>query len=246
MIEFKCNLCDTLNTQSESFSREGNQCSSCNSNSRLRYAAYIVQCLLEESVGKIGLGLSENPSLAGYLKSRSVYINSFYHLPENDPLHFDLLNLKDKDIGTYDYMTSLDVFEHIPPPAKNAFIGAFNTLKPGGYLILSVPYTLGLETIEHFPNLYQFSLVRSFKEDQYILKNTTKAGEHEEFEDLIFHGGPGQTLEMRVFCEDHIQRLLTESGFTEVKFWSENFPEIGASFPEEWSRLISAKKPMLT
>lgn len=244
-MEYLCKLCNTLNISDAEFSREGSLCSNCNSNSRLRYAALIVEHLLKDKASeKIGLGLSENPYLASYLKSKTIYVNSYYHLDKDDELYFDILNPNEKQLAAYDYVTSLDVFEHTPPPAINAFIGAFNVLRPGGYLVFSVPYTFETETVEHFPNLYDFKIEKLEQRDQFVLKNTTRYGDKEEFKNLIFHGGPGQTLEMRVFCKNDLLNLLKDSGFTEIKIWEENYPEVGAAFPEKWSRLISARKPI--
>ena len=38
--------------------------------------------------------------------------------------------------------------------------------------------------------------------------NWTADGRIETFDDLVFHGGPGSTLEMRVFSEDALRGLL--------------------------------------
>jgi hypothetical protein len=47
-----------------------------------------------------------------------------------------------------DFLISIDVFERVPPPVSRAFVGVAAPLKPGGVLILSVPYTLGDRTVE--------------------------------------------------------------------------------------------------
>ena len=70
-------------------------------------------------------------------------------------------------------------------------------LRQGGLLLLTVPYGLQPETIEHFPELHEFTLVE--RDGGCELHNLTKSGVRQTFRNLVFHGGRGSTLEMRVF-----------------------------------------------
>ena len=70
-------------------------------------------------------------------------------------------------------------------------------LRNNGAFIFSVPYVLTGKPLEHFPNLFDY-LIES-RNGKHVMINTTREGRIEEFEDLIFHGGEGETLEKRVF-----------------------------------------------
>jgi SAM-dependent methyltransferase len=59
---------------------------------------------------------------------------------EHEPRHFaDFQNLHFGD-GTFDVVIASDVFEHVRDDAAG-YREIFRTLKPGGRLILTVPYT---------------------------------------------------------------------------------------------------------
>ena len=64
------------------------------------------------------------------------------------------------------FIISSDVFEHIPPPTSKAFSNLYKILRPCGIVILTVPYKSFGETIEHFPNLFNYEiLVKKRKEE---------------------------------------------------------------------------------
>ncbi|MDP9104696.1 MAG: class I SAM-dependent methyltransferase [Candidatus Eremiobacteraeota bacterium] len=158
-----------------------------------------------------GLGLSDWPGYAERLRRVLEYRNTYADRP---PL-LDITAIPERERGRNDFLLSIDVFEHVPPPVSRAFDGAAALLKPGGALILSVPYTLGERTIEHFPSLHDFSIAH--QNGVPFLINTTADGRTERFDDLRFHGGEGLTLEMRLFCKQHVERLLAATGFGDVQ-----------------------------
>ena len=61
---------------------------------------------------------------------------------------------------------------------------------------------------EHFPDLYDYSIAQ-LKND-WVLVNRTRDGRLETFDKLVFHGGPGSTLEMRVFSERTLKQMLVD------------------------------------
>ena len=83
---------------------------------------------------------------------------------------------------------------------SRAFANARRLLKPHGIFIFSVPYSLDQETLEHFPDLHDYRLVE--KDGAWRLENRTSDGRRQVFSDLVFHGGPGSTLEMRLFSRN--------------------------------------------
>ena len=112
----------------------------------------------------------------------------------------------------------------------------------GGIFVLTVPYGTQAETIEHFPELYDFTIIAD--NGSYRLKNVTRSGEVQEFHDLVFHGGPGSTLEMRVFAEAALLRHLTEAGFEAITVHRTPDLPHGIWWPEPWSFPLSARRPM--
>lgn len=190
----------------------------------------------------IGIGLSDWETYASKLAEKFSYTNTYYH---KEPM-LDITNIRAGDAvdgreGVCDFLVSTDVFEHVTPPVSRAFENAYKMLKPGGVFVFSVPYSLRQETTEHFPELFDWRVEKE-KEKGWVLYNKTRDGETQEFSDLVFHGGEGETLEMRVFCKDHLLEELSGAGFTEVKIHSEPCFEHGIYWPQGWSLPITAKK----
>ena len=82
----------------------------------------------------------------------------------------------------------------------------------------------------------------SHKKGRYFLENRTKEGAVEFFEDLIFHGGPGSTLEMRVFSEKSLTEEFIKAGFSFFEIISEDYLPYGIIFQGNWSLPILAVK----
>lgn len=184
-----------------------------------------------------GWGMSDVDSYAPILSKKFNYINTFYH---QDP-YFDITApLKQTQKNSLDFLISTEVFEHIPPPISIAFENAHNILKPNGTFIFTAPFNLEEETQEHFPDMYQYELIKQ-SDEKYILKNTTRDGRRQIFEELVFHGGAGATLEMRVFSKNGLLRNLQNAGFRDIKFYSQPCLKFGISFPDNWSLPISAR-----
>jgi len=55
------------------------------------------------------------------------------------------------------------------------------------------------------------------------------------FTDLVFHGGPGSTLEMRLFSQGDLTREFLHAGFARVRIASEPYLPFGIHWPEPWS-----------
>ena len=160
-----------------------------------------------------GIGMSDS-GWANIFADKFNYVNTFYH---KSPF-LDIHNIKHvQQYENLDFIISSDVFEHIHPfpSLQMAFNNLYKMLKKGGFLIFSVPYTHG-DHKEHFPNLYDYKIVR--KQRRFILHNTTKDNKTETFENLCFHGGPGNVLEMRIFSKSSIISFLKNAGFINITF----------------------------
>ena len=244
--KFVCNVCGALNERpSEAPSREAAGCA-CLSTVRIRG---MVALLSQELFGTAlaipdfpaiksvrGIGMSDPPVLASRLAEKLDYVNTFYH----ESPHLDVRHPDESDLGRYDFIISSEVMEHVPAPVEQAFANLCRMLKPAGFLVLTTPYGLSGRTIEHYPELHDYSLASPG--GRTVLVNRRRDGTLEVFEDLTFHGGHGSTLEMRVFSEDTLRRALLEAGFCQVHIAAEDVPEYGVQYAESWSLPMIARK----
>lgn len=231
VVCFRCNICGCRTSfPRPHLSRESCSCVKCGSTLRWRS---VIHALSLELFGKsltlpefpfrpdiTGIGMSDWQGYAHRLTRKLSYTNTFYH---TEPF-LDIMNVDPSQFGLYDFVISSDVFEHIPPPSIKAFRNVLRLLKPGGVFIFTVPYVCG-ETKEHFPSLNQFSIEK--RTGSWILLNRTADDRLETFENLTFHGGPGTTLEMRVFGDRSLVNEVEEAGFRDRKIHSDECPEFG-------------------
>ena len=245
--KFLCNICGTVcERPPDGLAREGSGCAVCHSSMRVRALIALLSeellgipmTLLEFPVLKNirGIGMSDFPELAEKLAQKLDYTNTFYHQAPQ----FDVTRPDPREFGRYDFILSTEVMEHVPPPVETAFTNIFRLLKPDGLLVMTTPYTLGGKTREHFPELHDFTLASL--NEKTVLVNRRRDGSIDVFEDLVFHGGPGSTVEMRVFTEESLRENLLRAGFTSVRVASENVPEFGIEHAENWSLPIVASK----
>lgn len=239
-VPFRCNLCGTPNAGTlADLSREALTCTHCGSNVRFRAMGYLVT---KEVLGRpmplpavapdkaiAGVGLSDAENYARPLAEKFDYENTFYHTAP----HLDITEIDESRVGRYDFIVASDVFEHVVPPVSKAFANARRMLKPGGKLVFTVPFVPDGETREHFPDLFDWSLDESG--GTWTLANRTRDGREQRFTDLVFHGGPGSTLEMRLFSRDSLQREFAAAGFARVRIAAEPYLPFGIHWPEPWS-----------
>lgn len=183
-----------------------------------------------------GIGMSDWDGYAGALAEKLDYLNTFYHTEPK-------LDIRDPDpgrFGTLDFILSSDVFEHVAPPVDIAFENAAKLLKPDGVFVFSVPYKLEGRTDEHFPELFDYRVEKSGT--GFVLHNRTRTGEEQEFRDLVFHGGAGATLEMRVFSRDDLLGHFERAGFDRPRICSEDFSKHGVIWDCQWSLPMVARR----
>lgn len=239
-INFHCNLCGVPNSAPLlQLSREAPSCAGCGSNVRFRAMARLV---VREMLGRdvalpdapntrdiTGLGLSDVAAYANPLAQTFAYENTWFHTAPQ----LDIANAPPERFERYDFVVASDVFEHVAPPVSRAFANARKLLKPGGRLIFTVPFSLDPDTVEHFPDLHEWSVAEH--DGKWRLTNTTIAGEVQTFDDLIFHGGPGTTLEMRLFSQDGLEREFLRAGFARMRIAAEPYLPFGIHWPEPFS-----------
>src|SRR5215472_510771 len=166
-ICFLCNICGANSlTALHRLSREDVSCNGCGSTPRARA---VIRALSLELFGKNlvlgdfgtrpdirGLGMTDWPGYANTLAEKFNYQNTYYH--QEPRLDISAMEMPAHLLAN-DFVISSEVFEHVVPPVSLAFENVAKMLKPGGLFILTVPYTNKKETIEHFPELYDFTVV---------------------------------------------------------------------------------------
>jgi SAM-dependent methyltransferase len=183
-----------------------------------------------------GIGMSDWDGYAIPLAEKLGYTNTYYHTEPK----LDITQIDDDRIGTYDFLISSDVFEHIPIESLDAaFMNSRRLLREGGLFLFTVPFTKTGHNQEHFPRMHDFRIEE--KAGKHVLYNTTVAGEEEVFEDLVFHGGDGMTLEMRIFSEPDLREALDKAGFSSVKVYPDIVPEYGLLWPMDWAVPVAAR-----
>ncbi len=239
-LSFTCNICATLNTidSPDHLQREAPSCVQCESNVRFRWIVHSISTALfgkslllqdfPESREVRGLGFSDVPRYADVLAAKFDFTNTFY---DEEPF-FDITDPTCGESASYDFIIASEVFEHIEPPVQVAFDNLARLLKPDGAIIFSTPWKQDGKTIERFPNLHSWELIR-FK-DRQVLVNKTDTGRFEVFDNLVFHGGSGHTLEMRLFSQPDLEKHFAAAGL-QATFVSEPFLEFGINFREPWS-----------
>ncbi len=247
-LDFSCNICgaNIVDFPTEQLDREIVSCEACGSTVRWRSIVHLISLALfgkpmllgdfPKDKGIRGVGLSDSPLYSEPLAQKFSYINTYIH---QEPF-LDIENPPGDYLGVHDFMISADVFEHVLPPASKAFDSAFRLLKPGGHLILTVPYGTSEETIEHFPDVTAFRIVQF--DGESVMVHRDQFGAYSLRTDLRFHGGQGDTLEMRVFSLRHILKLLADAGFTAVQVFEEPYLPWGIVNKHPWALPILAKR----
>jgi hypothetical protein len=245
---FTCNICGHEGTFDPPGDwREAPSCTGCGSSVRMRS---MVHCLLEgldgRSAGLAGMarrprisgaGLSDWDGYAAPLARVFDYANTYYHQPPR----LDICAPEPAHLQRYDFLLSSDVFEHVPPPASRAFEGAFAVLKPGGLLVLTVPTSWNAETVEHYPDLRSYGVAQV--NDDHVVVARNADGAMSLITDPVFHGGPGFTLEMRLFSRPGVLAELAAAGFVDIVEHEESMPEWGVFPPHAYGLPITARKP---
>jgi len=245
-LVFQCNVCSAkCALPLGALEREAGHCGGCDSNMRFRSLVHHLSSgLFGESLAILdfplaaqrlsGIGMSDAPRLAAPLGRHLKYRNTFYHQEPRLDIHAPSA----EHIGAYDFVISSDVFEHVDPPVEKAFVNLRRLLKPGGLLVFTVPFAMQGDTVEHFPGLHQYTIEN--RGGTYVLVNTTADGRRQEHANLVFHGGPGSTLELRLFSESGLRRDLEGAGFGRIAFHREPCFKWGIYWKAPWSVPITA------
>jgi hypothetical protein len=263
VLRFRCNICGKENrSKIKDLTREKPSCKKCGSNVRLRSLIHLLSIeLFGESIpltdfpedkNVVGIGMSDCNEYAKRLAKKLNYTNTFFH---KQPM-LDIQNIGTEHYGKHDFVISSEVFEHIEPPVSRAFINLKKMLREGGFVIFSVPFIYEApETIEHFPELHTYSIDNN--KGNRTVRNITKNGAVQTFENAVFHGGndtsiaqrfnkiishrESVTLEMRLFTKNSLIREFRDAGFTDLKFFDEEELRWGIVWTHHFSFPIVAR-----
>ena len=251
MLDFICNVCGEPRQAEDERLLDPAQpptCEGCGSNVRARALVHLFSTelfgtsLTLPDFPKLetlrGLGLSDWAGYADRFAELFSYQNTFYDLEPK----FDISAEHPQEHGRYDFVMASEVFEHVRPPVAGSLAEARRLLAPGGRLILSVPYSLDEQTVEHFPSLNRFSLAEI--DGSPVLVNRRADGSLEAFEGLAFHRGlesSDRALEVRLFSRAGLEQALREAGFTDVTFCGEACLRYGIVH-HDWSQPVVARR----
>jgi SAM-dependent methyltransferase len=222
-LQYECNICGRRNAiDLAAIERESRTCLGCGSTLRHRSVVAALSrklfagrsLALDEWQGVEGLevkGVSDAELVARALAQKVSYTNTFLHQAP----FLDICAPAPEHLASCDVLVCSDVLEHVPPPVERAFEGMRKVIRPGGFLLLTVPCTALEATAEHYPGLHDYRIVE--RDGKPVLVNRTAEGELEEFADLVFHGGPGETLEMRHFAMKDLETRLSRAGFSTIE-----------------------------
>jgi hypothetical protein len=245
---FTCNICGARNRFTpEAVGRDNASCTSCRSSMRFRSVALVLSRALFGMDLQLrdfpnlkslrGLGISDSDIYSAQLEKCFSYTNTYYH---REPV-FDLLNPDEGEFNKFDFVICSDVLEHIPHPVDQAFTTLSALLKNAGVLILTVPYTLEANTIEHFDNVMESAVV-DMNGKLLVVTRRASGGAYQVSENVVFHGGQGSTQEMRVFSQPDLERHLVAAGLREFHFETKGNRSFGIVLSAEGSVPIVASK----
>jgi len=244
---YLCNVCGTSNDGTATCTEETYPpCIGCGSTVRQRgvllllsralFGCDLALCDFPDLPSVCGLGISDPPVIARPLAKKFRYTNTYYHREPS----LDITAAGPDEHGRYDFIICSEVLEHVTPPVESAFASLSRLLRPAGFLILTVPYSVDAQTVEHFEGVS--SLTVTSVGGKMIAVGRCADGSFRLFENLVFHVGEGATLERRMFCEADLLTHLTGAGFTAMTVLYEGGERFGISFEHPWSLPVLASR----
>ncbi len=231
-IRFTCNVCGALSGGSaDGVVRDGQTCEWCRSTvARRSFVHSLSETLFGKSIplpdfpvdrNVLGVGLSDWEGYALRLGDKFDYRNTRLH----ESPRLDICDPPRHLLGALDFVTSVGVFDRVLPPVERAFQGAAKLLKPGGHLLLHVPYSADGAGVEHYPGLAEYRTLR-FGE-RWLLVKRTEDGAFSVAPDPVLPDGDPEGVELRRLSLDRIVQLLAEAGFDRIVIHDDDVPQFG-------------------
>jgi hypothetical protein len=241
VIKFLCEFCNCHNhSRWGLLLREAPTCQGCGSSVRQREVIHAISEIMHEFSGEVRIvGLSDAPQIEQYFSSNSSirYTNTFF---DAHPL-LDISSPQPEWLGSADILISSDVFEHVFFPIRDSLLGCYKILKPKGHLVMTMPWNFRGPSVEHYPWMVSYKVVEN-EPGNFTVVGTTKDGIEIKVDEPCFHGGPGNTLEMRKLSLDVIIDEIQSIGFTNVAVSLESIEKYGIRRADGVVGVITAKK----
>lgn len=152
-----------------------------------------------------GIGISDDWRVARVLSSIFSYTNTFVH-------RFPQLDITEPPAilhNSQEFIVCSDVLEHVYGRVERAIEGLYGMLKPGGFLVVSVP-TFGAAHQEFYPDALRIEV------EGGTVKWSDVNGRNHVNVDPEFHRGAGLTLVTRQFTDESLRESLGLFGFEKV------------------------------
>lgn len=163
-----------------------------------------------------GLGISDDLRYASILELKFNYQNTWFH---KEP-RLDIMKFKHERHETLDFIICSDVLEHTIGDYKIALKNFYYYLRKNGILVLTVPFDMNIEkTIEHYPSCINYTVVFDETNENYLKTIIHYHNSDSIAENPVFHGGPGNTLEMRKFSFQELVNETLKLGYSKYKFY---------------------------
>lgn len=246
-VHATCPLCATPYTYPADASTRGLAlCPGCNATGRsAAIVHYVCRAIYDDDTPLLKqpkrksarvIGLSDSEVYAKPFGKYFNYTNTWYHKRPK----LDIRDPAPEYRNCADVVINSEVFEHVIGDTQSAFDGALKLLKPGGTMVFSVPFTYK-QGSEHYPGLTDYT-PRQREDGTWAADLVFDDGRRETDAAPKFHGGPGLTLELRLFSHQRIVDELTAAGFTDIQVHTENLPQFGIQW-QNWSRMVTARAP---
>jgi hypothetical protein len=180
-------------------------------------------CDLSEFRTVNAIGVSDDDRLARVFQEKFSYTNTFFH---TDP-KLDICSRESCSGYRADLIICSDVIEHTVSTPIVPLSNLYNMLTPGGGLVLSAPTFLFDSTIEWYGGMVEMEV--SEEGGRHIVRWRNKRSTQYVDTDPVFHGGPGQVLELRLISHSELLAVARSVGF--VGGTLEFAPEWGYLWP---------------
>jgi hypothetical protein len=164
-------------------------------------------CDLSESRTVTAIGISDDDRLARVFEEKFSYTNTFFH---REP-RLDICSKASCSSFRADLIICSDVIEHTVSAPIVPLGNLFQMLTPGGGLVLSAPTFSFDSTIEWYGGVAEMEV--SEESGRHIVRWRNKRGTQYVDTDPVFHGGPGQVLELRLISHSELLAVARSVGF---------------------------------
>jgi SAM-dependent methyltransferase len=220
--------------------REGPSCESCGSSVRQRQLVSKVTQILDSvkvTRAKV-LGVSDAPQVAEFLSGldKVSYTNTFYDAAPKLDIARPSWRYKKRN----HLVVCSDVLEHVMHPIGSSIRGLYSLLRPGGFVIATVPYSYSDINREHYPWMVSYK-ARHLGDDKWDVVGLDSNSIERVVNNPVFHGGPGNTLEMRLLSRQVLLNEFVSSGFEDVNLDENDSPSIGVRMQ---LGVLTGRKPL--